>query len=212
MQESQNIEYKEIWKDEYLKWVAGFANTSGGKIYIGVNDTGKITGIKNTKKLLEDIPNKIVHLLGIVVEVNILEKDTKQYLEINIIPSSVPISYKGAYYLRSGSTIQELKGNALHQFLIKRIGKSWDDLPCEAATLNDIDVSAVEYFFKKAIRNNRIAKDVNTKDLATTLDNLNLFTEGKLKNAAIILFGNIRRGFSRVQFLRLGDLFQAMTI
>ena len=90
---------------------------------------------------------------------------------------------------RTRRRIQELKGNALHQFLIKRIGKSWDDLPCETATLNDIDISAVEYFFKKAIRNNRISKDVNTKDLTKTLDNLNLITDGKLKNAAIILFG-----------------------
>ena len=113
MQESQNIEYKEIWKEEYLKWVAGFANASGGKIYIGINDSGEIIGVQNVKKLLEDIPNKIVNALGIIPEVNILEKNNIQYLEIYIAPSSVPISYKGSYFLRSGSTKQELKGNTL---------------------------------------------------------------------------------------------------
>ena len=35
MQESQNTEWKEIWKDEYLKWICGFANANGGKIIIG---------------------------------------------------------------------------------------------------------------------------------------------------------------------------------
>ena len=25
MAESQNIEYKKVWKDEYLKWICGFA-------------------------------------------------------------------------------------------------------------------------------------------------------------------------------------------
>ena len=30
-QENQNIEHKRIWKDEYLKWVSGFANAHGGK-------------------------------------------------------------------------------------------------------------------------------------------------------------------------------------
>ena len=54
MKESQNIEYKEIWKDEYLKWVSGFANA-----------TGKVTGVNNEQKLMEDIPNKIVNYLGI---------------------------------------------------------------------------------------------------------------------------------------------------
>ena len=31
--ESQNIEYKESWRDEYLKWICGFANAQGGRIY-----------------------------------------------------------------------------------------------------------------------------------------------------------------------------------
>lgn len=40
MAESQNVEYKEKWRDEYLKWVCGFANAQGGRIYIGLNDNG----------------------------------------------------------------------------------------------------------------------------------------------------------------------------
>lgn len=65
MTESQNIEYKESWRDEYLKWVCGFANAQGGTIYIGIDDTGNIVGVQNVKKLLEDIPNKIQSGLGI---------------------------------------------------------------------------------------------------------------------------------------------------
>ena len=34
--ESQNLEYKESWRDEYLKWICGFANACGGSIYIGL--------------------------------------------------------------------------------------------------------------------------------------------------------------------------------
>ncbi len=189
MQESQNIEYKEIWKDEYLKWIAGFANASGGKLYIGIKDSGKIVGVSNIKKLLEDIPNKIISALGIITEINVLKKNNVDYLEIDIAPSSVPISYKGIYFLRSGSTVQELKSNALHQFLLKRLGKTWDDLPCENATFKVINESAIQYFFKKAIKTNRISKLASTESLKDTLENLNLITEGKLKNAAILLFG-----------------------
>lgn len=32
--ESQNIEYKESWRDEYLKWICGFANAQGGIVYL----------------------------------------------------------------------------------------------------------------------------------------------------------------------------------
>lgn len=57
--ESQNIEYKESWRDEYLKWICGFANAQGGRIYIGVNDQKEVIGLSDAKRLLEDIPNKI---------------------------------------------------------------------------------------------------------------------------------------------------------
>ena len=75
MKECQNIEWKESWSDEYLKWICGFANAQGGKLYIGVNDSEKVVGVANAKKLLEDIPNKIVTTLGIVAEVNLRSKD-----------------------------------------------------------------------------------------------------------------------------------------
>ena len=50
MAESQNIEYKESWRDEYLKWVCGFANARGGKIYIGVRDGGEVIGVSEKGK------------------------------------------------------------------------------------------------------------------------------------------------------------------
>jgi hypothetical protein len=49
-----NIEWKEIWKNDYLKWICGFANTQGGKPIIGKNDNGEIVGVENHSKLLEE--------------------------------------------------------------------------------------------------------------------------------------------------------------
>lgn len=69
MQEQQNIEWKESWRDEYLKWICGFENAQGGKIYIGKNDTGKVVGINKAKRLMDDLPNKIVTNLGIICDI-----------------------------------------------------------------------------------------------------------------------------------------------
>jgi ATP-dependent DNA helicase RecG len=52
LSESQNIEYKSSWRDEYLKWVCGFANANGGKLLVGIDDKGNITGIDNHADLL----------------------------------------------------------------------------------------------------------------------------------------------------------------
>ena len=202
MSEDQNIEYKQCWRDEYLKWICGFANATGGKIYIGIDDNGQVVGVEDAKKLMEDIPNKIVNFLGIVADVNLLHKEEKEYIEITVVPSNVPISFKGVYHYRSGSTKQELNGAALQRFLLKRLGRSWDDLPCEWATFDDIDREAVDYFLKKATAANRIADGVNGNDLKLFFQNLDLLTEeGKLKNAALLLFAKRpSRFFPLVQF------------
>ena len=64
--ESQTIEFKQVWKDDYLKTICAFANSEGGLLYIGVADNGKIVGVNNAKTLLEILPNKINNRLGIL--------------------------------------------------------------------------------------------------------------------------------------------------
>ena len=102
--ESQNTEFKESWRDEYLKWICSFANSQGGILYIGVKDNGEVCGISNAKKSMEDIPNKVRDMLGILVDVNLKEKNKKEYLEIITEAYPYPISFRGKYYQRRGST------------------------------------------------------------------------------------------------------------
>jgi ATP-dependent DNA helicase RecG len=81
--ENHNTEYKRIWKDDYLKWVCGFANTDGGKIYIGIDDNMTVVGVDKLHQQLEDIPNKIVTILGIVPIVRHIKQDDKDIIEIS---------------------------------------------------------------------------------------------------------------------------------
>ena len=70
MSESQLIEYKESWRDEYLKWICAsfacqnsfsktltglrrFANGQGGVLYIGKRDDGSVCGVADSKQLLQ---------------------------------------------------------------------------------------------------------------------------------------------------------------
>ena len=190
LSESQNIEYKESWRDEYLKWICGFANAQGGRIFIGVNDEKQVIGLPDAKKLMEDIPNKIVNYLGIVEVVNLLAEGEKEYIEIVVTPRNVPIAYKGTYHYRSGSTKQELKGLALQQFIMRKMGHSWDDIPVYGATIDDIDRKAIDYFLHCSIKAGRMDEDEADASTEDVLRNLGLFTkDGELKNAAILLFG-----------------------
>jgi len=52
--ESQNIEFKENWRDEYLKWICGFANARGGRLYVGVRDNGEVCGVADVKQRIRE--------------------------------------------------------------------------------------------------------------------------------------------------------------
>ena len=121
MKESQHTEWKENWRDEYLRWICGFANAEGGVLVIGRNDKGVAVGVKNAKRLLEELPNKVRDILGIMVAVNLVTEAGKELVEIRVESYPSPISYKGEYHYRSGSTKQMLKGAALDEAGAKRI-------------------------------------------------------------------------------------------
>jgi ATP-dependent DNA helicase RecG len=188
MPEQQNIEYKQSWHDDYLKWICGFANARGGTIFIGKDDHGRVVHVPDYGSLMEIIPQKIKDQLGILAEVNLHGEDDKQYIEIITPAYSVALSLRGRYYYRSGSTKMELVGQALTEFLLRKSGKTWDDVPEPAASLSDIDQPSVERYLKDAARAGRLP-EVADLSLEELLEKLRLSDRGQLKRAAIILFG-----------------------
>ncbi|MBN8718024.1 MAG: putative DNA binding domain-containing protein [Sediminibacterium magnilacihabitans] len=205
MPEQQNIEYKQSWRDEFLKWICGFANAQGGKIFIGIDDKGNVTGVDDYEKLMDDIPNKVVNHLGLIVDVNLHHKSGKPYIEIDVPVSSVPVSYHGAYHYRSGSTKQELKGAPLHNFLLSKIGLSWERQPVPGATLDDIDEAAIKSFVQKASAQQRISTNAVNTDIRTFLKNLDLINEnGELLIAALLLFGKRPKKYAPAAYFKIG--------
>ncbi len=210
MQESQNVEWKEIWKDEYLKWICGFANASGGKIIIGKNNKGEVVGVKNSKKLLEDIPNKVKDVLGILVDVNLHKTGKGDYLEIVIDPQPFAVNYKGQYFYRSGSTRQELKGAALDKFLLERKGRTWDSISIPGISIKELKNETIELFKRLAFKNKRMDESVLTESNENILENLKLLDKSTLKRATVLLFHPDPEKFITGAFIKIGH-FQSDT-
>ena len=202
--ESQIIEYKESWRDEYLKWICGFANAQGGRILIGVNDKKEVVGVENAKRLMEDIPNKVRDVLGIIVDVNLHEKDGLDYIEILVDPYPYPINYKGEYHYRSGSTKQELKGAALDQFLLRKRGMTWDAVPQPNMKVEELDSESIRIFKQQAVISQRMSKadlEGNDKEL---LEKLHLFEGDYLKRSAALLFHHDPEKFITGAYVKIG--------
>lgn len=200
--ESHNLEYKSDWKDDYLKAISAFANGVGGKVFIGLNDRGRPVGLKNAVKLLEDIPNIIRSKLNIIPAVELNRKDNYEFISITVNPSSVPVSCNGKFYLRSGSTVQELRGKELADFLMKKTGATWDDIIEERCDSGYIDNITIEDFKRFAV--DRIPAVVRETDSNMILKKLNLITNEKLKRAAVLLFSADPQQFYSHAVVKIG--------
>lgn len=142
---------------------------------------GEVIGLNNAKKLLEDIPNKVKDVLGIIVDVNIHHTEWGDFLEIITEAHPYPVNYKGQYHYRSGSTKQELKGSALDKFLLQKKGKRWDGVPIPKVSIEDLKSETFDHFRKKAVKAQRIEDDVLTDTNDHLLDNLQLLENKYLK-------------------------------
>lgn len=204
MPESQNIEWKKSWRDEYLKWICGFANAQGGKIYIGKDDKGNVVGVANTKKLLEDIPNKAKDILGIIVDVNIHSTKDGDYIEICIDGYPYPVNYKGQYHYRTGNTKQELRGAALDKFLLKKKGKRWDGVPIPNVSVGDLKQETFDLFKKRALKSKRIEEGILMDSNELLIENLQLKENDFIKRAAILLFHPMPERFVNGSYIKIG--------
>lgn len=204
--ELQNIEWKESWHNDYFKWICGFANAQGGTLFIGIDDKGNTKHLDNVKKLLEDLPNQVRDLLGLMIEVNLHTTNGDDYLEIVVEPYPFPISLRGKYYYRSGSTLQELKGAALAKFLLQRQGKKWDGVPIPNVTAEDLKNDTFEFFRKKATKSKRLEPEDLEGTNQELLESLQLYLEEEkmLKRAAILLFHPKPEKYVTGAFIKIG--------
>ena len=210
MKENQHIEFKQSWRDEYLQYICGFANAQGGTLYIGIDDKGEVCGIKNAHTLLENLPNQINQTMGLLAQVDLHVDEEKEYISIHVEPSDQAISYRGKFYYRSGSTLQEMNGVALTDFLFRKNNTTWDQSIVEEATLNELDAESVDYFVRKAVDAQRL--DVSVRELShiQLLRKLKLVNhEDQLTMAALLLFGKDIEKWNLMASFRIGRFQQS---
>ena len=119
-------------------------------------------------------------------------------------PYPSPISYKGEYHYRSGSTKQELKGAALDRFLLRKQGRRWDAVPVPSVTVADLDAQALTYFRRRATRSKRLSPEMLDETDAALVAKLHLMEGDYLKRAAVLLFHPDPERFVTGTFVKIG--------
>ena len=148
--------------------------------------------------------NKIRESMGIIVDVNLLKKDKKAYIEIDVPTYPIGVSCKGVYYYRSGSTRQVLTGPALEAFEMRKRGVTWDSLPLPAFSIADVEDCLVDRFKSLAASNGRIDAKVLEEPKQVLMEKLHLTNGEYLTNAAMLLFSKDPEKWQLGAFVKIG--------
>ena len=187
--ETQTIEFKQSWHDEYLEWICGYANAYGGTLYIGRDNDGVPVGVAKAKSLMESIPCKITDTMGIIADVNLLEENGKDVIEIKVERYPSLISYHGKYFYRSGTTMRTISGKELDKLILKQQGMTWDSVPVTKLRASDLSSSAIRYFKDEAVKRSRLSREEVKVPRDILMRNLRLVDEeGYLTRAAMLAF------------------------
>ena len=87
-EKSLNCELKQEYTEDIKKTVVAFANSEGGDIYIGIEDDGKVCGVKNTDeimlKLTSSIHDGISPDLTNITNLTVSKIDSKKVIKIHV--------------------------------------------------------------------------------------------------------------------------------
>lgn len=196
--------YDDLLHGEFGIFSANVHNQGADKAWWLSAKDGKVVGVAGSKKLLENIPNKITQSLGVVADVNLRAENGKEYIEIVVPAYATGITYKGACHYRSGSTKQVLTGPALENFLNGKRGATWDSMPLPAFRLDDVDGSVVDKFKGLAAKKGRINPELLNEPKEVLLEKLHLKSGGYLTNAAMMLFAKDPEKWQTGAFVKIG--------
>jgi ATP-dependent DNA helicase RecG len=157
--EGSALEFKENLKSEegVLSTIIAFANTSGGRLIIGINDkTHHIVGVDNPHKQAEALANKIHDSIEprILPNIEVIPYRNTHLISMEVYPSAYRPHFKRSEgkehstYIRIGSTTRRADKDLLRVIERSITRQSFDEEPCYAVSCEDIDFTVAAQLFE----------------------------------------------------------------
>ena len=198
--EGQRIDFKEetIRPRKLAETLVALANAEGGTILIGVDDNGRVLGVRDPERAMNNVVEAIQNCsppLGIGLPRTVKMATGAIVLPIEI-PGNLPRVYHthGRYLRRAGSMNMALDEVTLRRLLFERGEISYESQPVPEATMADLDLKTVTLFRRRYERVYSRSLVLPDRDLLTGMGCLS--KEDSPTVAGILLFGReIRRVF-----------------
>jgi len=191
--ESYTVEFKESPDKDISSEVCAFANASGGRIFVGVNDNGHIVGTDTSnvaRSRIQDTINKVEPRLKVSLEV--LDR-----VIVLTIPEGTqkPYSCPAGFFLRSGPNSQKLDRDSIIEFFQGEGRIRYDEIVREDLPIAEqFNETAYKRYIKTAKISEVLGRDTILKNLncaGLSGNELNFTNAGALffrKNDEDVLF------------------------
>ena len=182
--EGQFIEFKESLDKSAAKEIVAFANAQGGRIFLGITDTGKIKGISLSNRLKSQIYDTAKNCdPSIKVDIDYFEN----IFIIQIAEGDdKPYSCSHGFYLRIGPNTQKLSRDEIIDFSIAQGKIRFDEQINDSFNFTiDFDEEKLDQYLKMA----GLTKNLPLQDILINLKVAKMVNnELKLNNAGVLFF------------------------
>lgn len=186
--ESEIVEFKNNFDNETIETLVSFANTKGGKIFIGVTDGGQTTGVKIGNETIQQWINEIKTKTqpSLIPDIEIIELFGKHVAVFDIQEYPVkPVSFKGRYYKRIKNSNHLISIEEVVNLHLKTFNTSWDYYIDTTHSIKDISLEKVNKFIDLTNKN-RDVKIVD--DPLSVLRKFELLRGDGISQACFLLF------------------------
>lgn len=192
--EWEQIEFKKTTGELQggMESLCGFLNGSGGKVFFGVTNAGRVQGQDVTDATLQEVANAIRRLeppAGIE-QVRIPISGTKEVLILETMThADGPYTFDGRPYVRIGNTTSRMPQPDYERRLLARSRNQWrwEEEVAEGYSLDGLDAREILKTVRAAVDTGRLDATVTTP--AEALDRFHLQVDGRLLRGAVVLFG-----------------------
>ena len=177
--EGQFIEFKEALDKNLAREMVAFANASGGVIYLGIADNGKIKGIDITNKLksqIQDVARNCDPTIAVLLT------PIKKVLAIEVKEGvNKPYACASGFFMRMGANSQKMGRDEILALAIKTGKIRYDEQICTDFDWKDFDDEKFEYYLQLSRISNSLPKE-------EILKNLRVLTNDGITNAGVLYF------------------------
>lgn len=192
--ESATIEYKKSLSEinEIIETISAFSNTEGGRIFIGIDKSGKATGVQLGKDTLERLANQISQNTDPKIHPKITTQKIsgKEIIIIDVKKSLDKLTLAfGRPYIRAGKSTMKMSKDEYERLILEKHKEKlqFDKQICDKANLDNIDWEFVTKEFMPLYENASGKKITGTSK--AILESLNCIKDNRPTNAGILLFG-----------------------